>query len=141
MRLNPVTNNSTATRPAFNRFRSGSTRSRRSQRNDNDSASLNAMGIAERSAWEVGSVSDEESEKDTGRGVGGRRSLEGERGGLLFDKDDELEDDRPAVEGAGTSKSSYVGLSGRADDTLSDDKEDPFGDFEKVPSATDKAEP
>jgi hypothetical protein len=123
-----------------------SARSSTIKRRNSDSTSLNALAIAERSAWEVGSASDvgSDDEAKAGRGVGGIKSMDGERGGLLFDSEEQEEverggkgDESARVE---TEKDGYnkVEATGREDrrggvGEEEEQEDDPFGDFEHVP--------
>jgi hypothetical protein len=103
---------------------------------NSDSASINAMGVAERSAWEVGSASDGSDDEDGkgGRGIGGIMSIEGERGGLLFERDEEdIETDKGKRNGAATNGENYVAVVPLEEDVgHEEDGDDPFGDFEEV---------
>ncbi len=102
---------------------------------NSDSASINAIGIAERSAWEVGSSSDVSDDEDGkgGRGVGGLQSLDGERGGLLFERVDEGDEENKGKRGAaGATEKEYDVVAPSDEVKEEEDGEDPFGDFEEV---------
>jgi hypothetical protein len=121
-----------------------SARSSTIKRRNSDSTSLNALAIAERSAWEVGSASDvgSDDEAKAGRGVGGIKSMDGERGGLLFDSEEQEEQERGGkgdasarveIEKGGYDKVEATGQEDGRSGGGGEEEDDPFGDFEHVP--------
>ncbi|KAJ9093893.1 hypothetical protein QFC21_006266 [Naganishia friedmannii] len=154
MRLNPLMHQQgrTSARPPLTTAASGSNtraraNSRLSPRQTEPDSTIAADSSVEQVVWEVGSVSDDsddDAEKPGAgpRGVGGvAKDGYGERGGLLFDREEEDE------EGAATGKVADVGATNKEDDyravdALShsggskrrsgEDEEDPFGDFESA---------
>ncbi|KAJ9108218.1 hypothetical protein QFC19_002465 [Naganishia cerealis] len=147
MRLNPTMHQArTSARPPLTTSASGSREpgSARARANSRLSATAGQTGgvspIAggEQVVWEVGSVSDDSDDEGKGRGVGGVPDGYGERGGLLFDREEDDEEvaaprplaaspDADRIEGYRGGKSP---LANASKDRKGEDEEDPFGDFE-----------
>lgn len=100
-----------------------------------------ADSSVEQVVWEVGSVSDSDDDAEKPRGVGGvAKDGYGERGGLLFDREEEDEEGAvPRTEAPPVANDRIEGY--RAVDPPSpsgsrkrsgEEEEDPFGDFEDV---------
>ncbi|KAJ9114030.1 hypothetical protein QFC22_005850 [Naganishia vaughanmartiniae] len=150
MRLNPIMHQQghTTARPPLTTTASGSntrarSNSRLSPRQTGGDSTMLADSSVEQVVWEVGSVSDDESdaggEKSVGtRGVGGvAEDGYGERGGLLFDREEEAEEGavpRAVVDPAGGIEGyrpvDLPSPSGSRRRRSGEEEEDPFGDFE-----------
>lgn len=130
MRLNPIhgtrtSTDPTSTRPDMSRARTNSGRQGAIDQN------------GEEKAWEIGDVSDDDSDagdgKDRRKSAAGKRSM-GERGELLFGDEEDEEDDAGKspirANGNGVQPPGYGKVV--AGEESDHENDDPFGDFEEA---------